>query len=131
MLFINPKPLGKGVIESKKELFKDNFFKKNYGHCAVGDLALYLGNEVLESSHYLPFENIDRIYKRIEVDAGLDPMAAFVGLGTYYLVVEYDGGESKTYKFKREAAVDKLMDDCRERGGVKLGAPYEKASKFN
>ena len=129
MLFINPKPLGKGRID-KKILTKDNFFKKPYGHCALGDYALYVGNEILEASHYVPFENIIRLYKRIEMPAGMDPRMAFMGGGKYYLVVEYDDDQLKQYEFKREAAIDRLLEAIKEKADVKIGAPYEKASKF-
>jgi len=129
MLFINPKPLGVGTID-KKTLTKDNFFKKPYGHCAMGDYALYVGNEILEASHYLPFENIVRLYKRIEMPAGMDSRMAFMGGGKYFLVVEYDDNQMKMYEFSREASLDKLLNTARDDHGVKIGAPYEKASKF-
>lgn len=129
MLFINPKPLGKGTID-KAILRKDNFFKKPYGHCALGEYALYVGNEILEASHYLPFDNIIRVYKRIELPAGMDPKAAFLGGGKYFLVVEYDDNQLKRYEFAREAALDRLLNAVSEQTEVHVGAPYEAASRF-
>lgn len=129
MLFMLPKPLGKSVLD-KQTLRKDIFFKKPYAHCGLGDYALYLGNEFIECNRYLPFESIQRVYKRIEMPAGMDPKMAFMGGGSYFLVVEYDEGETKQYKFPREAPLEKLLNAMQTKTTVLVGAPYEKASKF-
>ena len=129
MLFMLPKPLGKSVLE-KSVLRKDVFFKKPYAHCGLGEYALYLGTEVVECNRYLPFASINRVYKRIEMPAGMDPRMAFMGGGTYFLVVEYDDGETKQYKFPREAPLEKLLDAMQTKTTVLVGAPYDKASAF-
>lgn len=82
---------------------------KRYGPCGVGQKAIYLNNMVLDRCYYIPFDCIQRVYKRVAMSKG-----GYTGKGVFgsipYLVVEFDGSKQRQFTFKYEEDVDRMLN---------------------
>ncbi|HIU25211.1 MAG TPA: ATPase P [Candidatus Copromorpha excrementigallinarum] len=82
------------------------------GSCGVGEKAVYLGGLYRERKYYIPYDSIERIFKRVAMSRG-----GFTGRGAFaslsYLVVEYDGGKEYSCLVKREEDIDSLLEQVK------------------
>ena len=100
-------PLGDRVLPSR-ELEIDKGACRKIGSCGVGDRALYLGSRYISRRWYLPWNEVERVFKRVAMSAG-----GFSGHGIFgsmaYLVVQYGRGREKQCSFRTEAELDTLL----------------------
>ena len=86
---------------------------RKYGPCGVGEKALYLNSFYLDRRYYIPFSDVQRVFKRVAMSKG-----GFTGRGIFatlsYLVVVCDDGMEKQCLFKHEEQVDALLEDIRQ-----------------
>ena len=106
-MLIKPQPVSAARL-SDAELTEDRKNCTKIGPCGVGKKAIYLNSFYIERKFYVPFDAVNRIYKRVALSKG-----GFSGKGMFasqpYLVVEYDGGAEKQCVFKVEEKVDQLL----------------------
>lgn len=106
-MYLKPRCLSNTTLE-EDALKADKKSCKKYGPCGVGQKALYLNNIVLDRCYYIPFDSVQRVYKRIAMSKG-----GYTGKGIFgsipYLVVEFDGGKSRQFTFKYEEDVDRML----------------------
>ena len=100
-------PLGERVLDSR-ELETDKAECKKVGSCGVGKKALYLGSRYLSRRYYIPWIEVERVFKRVAMSPG-----GFSGRGAFgsmaYLVVQYGKGREKQCRFRTEPEVDTLL----------------------
>ena len=100
-------PLGDRVLPSQ-ELENDKGACRRIGSCGVGQKALYLGSRYISRRWYLPWGEVERVFKRVAMSAG-----GFSGRGVFgsmaYLVVQYGKGREKQCSFRTEAELDSLL----------------------
>lgn len=101
-------PLGDRVLPSR-ELEIDKGACRKIGSCGVGQKALYLGSRYISRRWYLPWNEVERVFKRVAMSAG-----GFSGRGIFgtmaYLVVQYGKGREKQCSFRTEAELDTLLE---------------------
>jgi len=101
------------------ELKKDKKEALRFGLCALGKKALYLGVFIFPRIHYIPFKNVDRVYKRLAVTKGFyESKRIFAAVP--YLVVAFDGRE-KAYRFEREEDVNALLEQIKTSTSIPVG----------
>ena len=92
----------------KEVLREDKKSCKKIGPVGLGSKAIYLNSFYIDRMWYLPWEEVDRVYKRIAMSAG-----GFTGKGVFgamsYLVVLMKNGKEKQCLFKHEEDVDKVL----------------------
>ena len=105
LLFATPageKTLPRDVLEADKKACR------KAGPCGAGEKALYLGNAYVSRFRYLPWDEVDRVYKRVAMSAG-----GFSGKGVFgsqaYLVVRLKNGRELSTAFKREPDLDAFL----------------------
>lgn len=106
-MYLKPKCLSRAALGD--DLLKaDKKACKKYGPCGVGQKALYLNNLVLDRCYYIPFDSVQRVYKRVAMSRG-----GYTGKGIFgsipYLVVEFDDGRQRQFTFKYEEDVDRML----------------------
>lgn len=106
-MYLKPKCLSSTCL-ADDVLKADKKSCKKYGPCGVGQKALYLNNIVLDRCYYIPFDSVQRVYKRVAMSKG-----GYTGKGIFgsipYLVVEFDGSKERQFTFKYEEDVDRLL----------------------
>lgn len=106
-MYLKPRCLSSTTL-SEDVLRTDKKSCKKYGPCGVGQKALYLNNVILDRCYYIPFDSVQRVYKRIAMSKG-----GYTGKGIFgsipYLVVEFDGSKSRQFTFKYEEDVDRML----------------------
>ena len=102
-------PLGHGKLP-EEVLGGDKKACRKIGPCGLGKQALYLGSRFVSRWYYVPWTNVQRVYKRVAMSRG-----GYTGKGVFgsmaYLVVEYDHGQEKSCYFKFEQEVDLLLSE--------------------
>ena len=100
-------PLGDRVLDSR-ELETDKAECRKVGSCGVGKKALYLGGRYVSRRYYIPWFEVERVFKRVAMSPG-----GFSGKGAFgsmaYLVVQYGKGREKQCRFRTEPEVDMLL----------------------
>ena len=100
-------PLGDRVLD-RRELEIDKNECRKVGPCGVGKKALYLGSRYLSRRYYVPWIEVERVFKRVAMSSG-----GFTGKGVFgsiaYLVVQYGRGREKQCRFRTEAEVDTIL----------------------
>lgn len=113
MAYFKPHPIGAGTLPDA-ELRKDKENCRICGYGGVGRKAVYLPAMFWDRYYYVPFSSAARIYKQVAMSHG-----GFSGKGMFgsipYIVVEYDGGKIRKFKFKHEEYVDLLLAAVKER----------------
>ncbi len=104
---MSTKPLGTGKLP-EDVLKKDKKACRKYDQCGIGDKAVYLPSRTMPRAFYVPFEQLERVYKRVAVSPGSGK--AFL-TPILYIVFQYDGGQEKEVYFKYLNEADKLFDD--------------------
>lgn len=106
-MYLKPKCLSSTCL-ADDVLKADKKSCKRYGPCGVGQKALYLNNMVLDRCYYIPFDSVQRVYKRVAMSKG-----GYTGKGVFgsipYLVVEFDGSKQRQFTFKYEEDVDRML----------------------
>lgn len=111
MLF-KPVQLGREALE-ENTLIADRKACRRFGPCGVGERALYLGGRWLDRRYYIPYGEIQRVFKRVAMSkGGYSHKGLFASIA--YLVVEY-GGQEKACTFKLEDQVDQLLACLKQR----------------
>ena len=104
---LTPARLG-SVSLDKETLIADKKSCRRFGPCGVGKQALYLNSIFLDRRMYVPLKSVRRVFKRIAMSKG-----GFTGQGAFgtmsYLVVEFDKGEQRQFRFKHEEDVDHMI----------------------
>lgn len=104
---LTPARLG-AVSLDRETLRADKKTCRRFGPCGVGQKALYLNSIFLDRRMYVPLQSVRRVFKRIAMSKG-----GFTGKGAFgtmsYLVVEFDKGEQRQFRFKHEEDVDHMI----------------------
>lgn len=100
--------LDENYTMEKEVLREDKKNCKKVGPVGLGQKAIYLNSFYIDRMWYLPWEEVDRVFKRIAMSAG-----GFTGKGAFgamsYLVVLMKNGKEKQCLFKHEEDVDKVL----------------------
>ena len=106
-MIFKPSPLSRITVDDQ-ELVPDKKSCRKIGPCGIGKKALYLNSFFIDRKYYVPFQAIQRVFKRVAMSQG-----GFSGKGMFasmaYLVVEFDHGKQKQCNFKHESEVDDLL----------------------
>ena len=107
-MFMKPIPLGHETLDPAG-LTADRKDCRRFGPCGAGKRALYLTSFYLDCRYYIPYEEVERVFKRVAMSAGgFSHRGVFASIP--YLVVEYGGGKQKQCNFKYEDQVDQLLE---------------------
>lgn len=92
----------------KEALKNDKKACKKIGPVGFGQKAIYLNSFYIDRMWYLPWDEVDRVFKRIAMSkGGFSGKGAFASLS--YLVVLMKNGKEKQCLFKHEEDVDKAL----------------------
>lgn len=106
-MFMKPIPLGHETLDPA-ELAADRKDCRRFGPCGAGKRALYLNSFYLDCRYYIPYGEVERVFKRVAMSSGgFSHRGVFASIP--YLVVEY-GGKQKQCNFKYEDQVDQLLE---------------------
>ena len=107
-MIVKPTPLGRETLD-RAELVQDRKDCRRFGPCGAGKQALYLNSFYLDCRYYIPYGEIERVFKRVAMSSGgFSHRGVFASIP--YLVVEYGGGKQKQCNFKYEDQVDQLLE---------------------
>lgn len=107
-MIFKPIPLGRKTLDPA-ELTADRKDCRRFGPCGAGKKALYLNSFYLDCRYYIPYEEVERVFKRVAMSSGgFSHRGIFASIP--YLVAEYGGGRQKQCNFKYEDQVDQLLD---------------------
>lgn len=106
-MFMKPIPLGHETLDPA-ELAADRKDCRRFGPCGAGKRALYLNSFYLDCRYYIPYGEVERVFKRVAMSSGgFSHRGVFASIP--YLVVEH-GGKQKQCNFKYEDQVDQLLE---------------------
>lgn len=91
-----------------------------FDECGLGKKAVYLGFCGVSRIRYIPLANVRRVYKRLMVSKGFFEQNKLFGV-LPYLVIRYDSGKEKAYRFTHEEDVDAMLKAFREGAKVPVG----------
>lgn len=92
----------------KEELKNDKKSCKKIGPAGFGQKAIYLNSFYIDRMWYLPWDEVDRVFKRVAMSkGGFSGKGAFASLS--YLVVLMKNGKEKQCLFKHEEDVDRAL----------------------
>ena len=107
-MIVSPSPLGNKTLP-RETLARDKGDCIHAGPCGLGMDALYLGSRYFERMYYIPWGEVNRVFKRVAMSSG-----GFTGKGVFgsmaYLVVQFGKGQEKQCRFKMEQDVDKALE---------------------
>ena len=107
-MIVKPMPLGHETLD-RAELAADRKDCRRFGPCGAGKKALYLNSFYLDCRYYIPYGEVERVFKRVAMSSGgFSHRGVFASIP--YLVVEYGGGKQKQCNFKYEDQVDQLLE---------------------
>ena len=107
-MIVKPIPLGRETLD-RAELAADRKGCRRFGPCGAGKKALYLNSFYLDCRYYIPYSEVERVFKRVAMSSGgFSHHGVFASIP--YLVVEYGGGKQKQCNFKYENQVDQLLE---------------------
>ena len=119
-MLIPPKALSTDTLD-RETLARDLKAALRCGSCALGKRALYLGGYLFSNTRYIPLTRVERVFKRLAVSKGYYEGKVFGSIA--YLVVRYDGGREKVYRFDREEELDALLNAFRKNTRIPVGKP--------
>lgn len=118
-MYIAPKPLTESTLDP--EILKaDKTYARKYDGCAVGDKALYLEAFTFNCRRYIPFEDVERVFKRLAVSKGFFEQGKIYGT-IAYLVVLHSGGKETKVKFDIEEQLDLMLSDIKNNTSIPVG----------
>lgn len=107
-MIVQPIALGRETLD-RAELAQDRKDCRRFGPCGAGKKALYLNSFYLDCRYYIPYDAVERVFKRVAMSpGGFSHRGVFASIP--YLVVEYGGGRQKQCNFKYEDQVDQLLE---------------------
>lgn len=107
-MIMKPVPLGRETLD-RTELAADRRDCRRFGPCGAGKKALYLNSFYWDCRYYIPYGEVERVFKRVAMSSGgFSHRGVFASIP--YLVVEYGGGKQKQCNFKYEDQVDQLLE---------------------
>ena len=107
-MIVKPTPLGHETLD-RAGLTEDRKNCRRFGPCGAGNKALYLNSFYLDCRYYIPYGEVERVFKRVAMSSGgFSHRGVFASIP--YLVVEYGGGKQKQCNFKYEDQVDQLLE---------------------
>lgn len=108
MWLIPARPFGP-TVWSKEEVKADEAKCTRLGNCGYSFNAIYMGNSLVDRIWYIPFTDIERVFKRVALTTG-----GFSGKGMFgsmaYLTVQLKDGREKMSYFKYEDEVDTFLE---------------------
>lgn len=117
-MLLPPKPLST-VTFSPEELKVDLCTVLKFGQCALGKRALYVGGFIMSNRYYVPLTRVKRVFKRLAVTRGFYEGKVFGTLS--YLVVIYDDGKEKVFRFEHEEELDQMLNAIRKHTQIPVG----------
>ncbi len=121
---MSAKPLGTAQLDPQ-ELKADRKTIKRYDQCGLGAKAAYVPSKMTPRKFYIPYDNLERVFKRVAVSPGSGK--AFL-TPVLYLVFLYDGGQEKQVYFKYLKDADELFNQLeREHPEIPLVSASEEA----
>lgn len=103
-----------GNTSIDKEVVKEDRRRgRRIGPCAFGEKAMYLNSFFLSRRYYVPYGEVERVYKRVAMSKGGFSGRGVFGSMPYFVVVLKDGRE-KACNFKIEEQVDEAVRFIRE-----------------
>ena len=98
-----------------KEIVKEDRRRgRRIGPCAFGEKAMYLNSFFISRRYYVPYGEVERVYKRVAMSKGGYTGRGVFGSIPYFVVVLKDGRE-KACNFKIEEEVDEAVRFIREK----------------
>ena len=119
-MLIPPKAISAATL-SYEELKQDRKVAQTFGQCALGKKVLFISSVWPGRTSYVPLDHIDRVFKRLAVSKGYFDGGIFGTLA--YLVVRYDNGKEKAFRFKHEEHVNLLLNEIRRHTQIPIGKP--------
>ena len=108
MWLIPARPYG-DTVWSSAEVKADEAKCTRLGNCGYSFNAIYMGNSLIDRIYYIPFTDIERVFKRVALTTG-----GFSGKGMFgsmaYLTVKLKNGKEKMSYFKYEDEVDTFLE---------------------
>ena len=117
MIPIARQPLSDGRF-SFENLKEDMKTVIKYEDCGLGRKALYLKN-ILPRMCYIPYANVERIFKRLAVSKGYYEGRVFGSIS--YLVVVYGGGKEKVVRFHNEENLNAMLAEIQRTTSIPIG----------
>lgn len=117
-MIILPRAIGNHTLAAD-EIKSDYKSAKTFGQGLLGESALFIKSINGFRTRYIPINSIDRVFKRLAVTKGFYNGGIFGTLS--YLVVVYNGGTEKAFRFRLEDDVDNLLNEFRFRTDVPVG----------
>jgi hypothetical protein len=112
-MYIKPHSISRETLDGET-LRRDKTSCQICGYGGVGHKAVYLPAMFCDRFYYVPFIAATRIYKQVAMSRG-----GYSGKGIFgalsYIVVEYDGGQTRRFRFKHEEYADQLLNVVKER----------------
>lgn len=118
-MYLAPKSMSAGTLPSEV-LRADKTNCQKFDECGLGKKAVYLGLFGISRIRYIPLANVQRVYKRLMVSKGFFEQNKLFGV-LPYLVIRYDSGKEKAYRFTHEEDVDAMLNAFREGTKVPVG----------
>lgn len=118
-MYFAPKSMSDGALP-EDVLRKDKTECLKFDECGLGKKAVYLGLFGVSRVRYIPLTQVQRVFKRLMVSKGFFEQNKLFGV-LPYLVVRYDGGKEKAYRFTREEDVDAMLDAFRSGTDIPVG----------
>lgn len=91
-----------------------------FDECGLGKKAVYLGCFGVSRIRYIPLASVQRVYKRLMVSKGFFEQNKLFGV-LPYLVIRYDSGKEKAYRFTHEEDVDAMLEAFRKSTKIPVG----------
>lgn len=118
-MYIAPKSLSVSSLPADV-LRADKTDCLQFDECGLGKKAVYLGCLGVSRIRYIPLASVQRVYKRLMVSKGFFEQNKIFGV-LAYLVVQYDNGKQKAYRFTHEEDVDAMLQSFREHTKIPVG----------
>lgn len=120
-MLIAPRPLSTLTL-SRDELAADKKNALKFDQCALGKRALYVGGFGLSNVYYIPLTRVKRVFKRLAVSKGFYENKRVFG-SLCYLVIQYDDGKEKVFRFTHEDELDSMLNAFRKHTTIPVGKP--------
>lgn len=118
-MYLAPKSISVGTLPADV-LRTDKMECQQFDECGLGKKAVYLGCFGVSRIRYIPLSSVQRVYKRLMVSKGFFEQNKLFGV-LAYLVIRYDNGKEKAYRFTREEDVDAMLESFRTHTKVPVG----------
>lgn len=104
---------------SAEELKADMETVTKYEDCGLGRKALYLKKGLFPRMCYIPYGNVERIFKRLAVSKGYYEGRVYGTIS--YIVVLYGGGKEKVVRFRNEQNLNSMLSEIQSTTSIPIG----------